>query len=326
MCKRISALLLALVMVFSLTLCVSAAESNASLSIAAQRYGDKGVVIVDLAGGQGITNGKIHVTYDSALVTLLSVRVMTECGAASVNKETDGVVSLAWVGSNLKAKESLLELTFQVDAPGDVAITAGAEDAYAGQTMVELAPCTASMLYEPFVDIDNHWAREEILKAYHGGLFTGVTTTTFVPEGTMTRAMFVTVLHRMAGMPAAAAEAGFADVDPQKYYAGAVDWAVEAGVTNGVGDGKFAPNQAIARQEMATMLHRYATATGLDISDGAELGDFTDAANVSSWALEAMCWAVAEGIIEGYPNGRLMPRTNATRAQAAVILCRYLGY
>ncbi len=326
MSRKISALLLALVLVFSLTLCVSAAESETSLTVAAQHHGDEIVVTVSLSGGQGITNGRIAVSYDPQVVILTDAQALTQCGAASVNQETAGTVSLAWVGSDLGAEADMLRLTFQADTLADLTFTAEATEAYAGETRVEVASGSGILLVNPFVDIDNHWAKEDILSAYHAGLFTGVTTTTFVPEGTMTRAMFVTTLYRMAGEPAVSTQSGFSDVNAGEYYAEAVTWAVEVGVTNGMGDGKFMPNKAIDRQEMATMLYRYAQAESRDVSETAELADFIDAANVSDWAVEAMSWAVNEGIILGYPGNCLMPRANATRAQAATILCRYLGY
>lgn len=323
--RKISALLLALVMVLSLTLCVSAAENTPRLNLAAQHHGDEILVTVTLSAGEGITNGRLKVSYDPETLTLKDAQSLVPCGESSINGDSAGAVYLAWVGSDLETEDAMLQLVFQAESRMDQSFAAEATEAYAGETKTEVASCQITLLANPFTDIDNHWAKEEILDGYYSGLFRGVTATEFVPEGSMTRAMFVTVLHRMAGEPEAATQSEFTDVAPGTYYADAVDWAVETGVTNGLGNGIFAPEKTIDRQEMATMLYRYARATGRNLQQTKTLEDFVDANNVSDWAVDAMSWAVAEGILEGYPGNALMPRANATRAQAATVLCRYLG-
>lgn len=206
----------------------------------------------------------------------------------------------------------------------DGTFAAEAGEVYAGEEKRTVEGDTVSLEYNPFQDIENHWAKEEILKAYHGGLFQGVTGTKFVPEGKMDRAMFVTVLYRFAGSPAVESlETAFTDVDTARYYGAAVAWAVEQGVTNGVSQTQFAPHQAISRQELVTMLYRYAKATGQDVTGQADLSQFVDAGKVAGWAEAAVAWAVKEEILEGYPGSYLLPRGSATRAQAAVIFCRY---
>ena len=142
----------------------------------------------------------------------------------------------------------------------------------------------------------------------------------------MTRAMLVTVLWRYAGRP----EAGknpFADVPAGQWYTEAVTWAAENGVVSGVGNGRFAPNGNITREQMASILFRYAKLTGLDTSKRGELAGFPDEGQVSSWAREALSWAVGEGIISGTAEGGrtiLKPQGNATRAQVASILMRFI--
>ena len=118
-------------------------------------------------------------------------------------------------------------------------------------------------------------------------------------------------------------ETAFTDVDTARYYGAAVAWAVEQGVTNGVSQTQFAPHQAISRQELVTMLYRYAKATGQDVTGQADLSQFVDAGKVAGWAEAAVAWALKEEILEGYPGSYLLPRGSATRAQAAVIFCRY---
>ena len=198
---RIRALLLALVLVLTMTTGVWAAgtgserTAGARLTMTAEYRAGNAVVTVYLEGGEGVTNGRLTATYDPKVSTLTGSRVLGSFGASSVNGETAGEVCLAWVGSNLTAEKTpMVELTFQVTQDGTFAAEAG--EVYAGEEKRTVEGDTVSLEYNPFQDIENHWAKEEILKAYHGGLFQGVTGTKFVPEGKMDRAMFVTVLYR----------------------------------------------------------------------------------------------------------------------------------
>ncbi len=327
---RIRALLLALVLVLSMTTAAFAADAgsgSACLTVSTVLRDSKIEATVYLQAAEGLTNGRISVAYDPKAATLEDAQVLLSCGAASVNKETAGEVSLAWVGSHLTGEETaVLRLTFRFAAAEDVTLTAKAPEAYAGDDAVAVAEGSAIVAYNPFTDIGGHWAAEDILKAYHAGLFQGVTETTFVPQGKLNRAMFVTVLYRMAGSPAVEdVETKFTDVEADRYYTDAVAWAVKTGVTRGVSEISFAPGKLLDRQEAATMLYRFAEATGRDVTARVDLNKFSDAAKVVGWAEEAMAWAVAEGLLKGYPGGQLCPRGNATRAEAAAILVRYDG-
>lgn len=178
-----------------------------------------------------------------------------------------------------------------------------------------------------FSDVSaNAWYTSAVQYAVEHGLMAGVGNNRFGPEEPMTRAMLVTVLWRYAGRP----EAGknpFTDVPAGQWYTEAVTWAAENGVVSGVGNGRFAPNGNITREQMASILFRYAKLTGLDISKRGELAGFPDEGQVSSWAREALSWAVGEGIISGTAEGGrtiLKPQGNATRAQVASILMRFI--
>lgn len=324
---RIRALLLTLVLALTMTTGAWAAgtgsKAEARLTMTGEYRGENAVVTVWLEGGAGVTNGRLTVDYDPEASTLAGSRVLGSFGASSVNGETAGEVSLAWVGSNLTAeKTAMVELTFRTAQ--DVTFTVEAEEVYAGAERRTVEGAAAALVYNPFSDLENHWAREEALKAYHAGLFRGVSGTRFAPESKMDRAMFVTVLYRLAGSPAVARlETAFTDVDTARYYAAAVAWAVEAGVTNGVSQTRFAPHSAISRQELVTMLYRYAKVSGRDVTGQAGLDRFADAGAVAGWAEAAVAWAVKEEILKGYPGSCLLPRGSATRAQAAAIFCRY---
>ena len=158
--------------------------------------------------------------------------------------------------------------------------------------------------------------------AVERGLFGGMSPNTFEPNAPMTRAMLVTVLWRYEGEPDAPANT-FSDVKAGTWYSDAVSWASANGVVNGVGNNKFDPEGNITREQMATILYRYCAGKGIDTSKQGSLSGFPDAGKVSSYAQAALQWTVAEGIIGG-SDGKLMPQGNATRAQVATILMRFI--
>lgn len=174
-----------------------------------------------------------------------------------------------------------------------------------------------------FIDVSpKAWYHSSVDFAVERGLFGGASANTFEPETAMTRAMLVTVLWRYEGS-VKAGENDFVDVPNGKYYTDAVAWAAVNGIVGGVGNGRFDPEGKITREQMATILYRYAQWKGIETEKRADLGGFPDANRVSSWALDAMRWAVAEGIIGG-SDGKLLPEGSATRAQVAAILTRFI--
>ena len=173
-----------------------------------------------------------------------------------------------------------------------------------------------------FVDIDyNAWYPKSVDFVVGNGLMNGVSDVYFKPNDPMTRAMLVTVLWRYEDSPEAK-PSSFTDLTAD-WYKDAVAWAAENGIVNGVGDNKFDPNGNITREQMATILCRYAEKKGLDVSRRDDLKGFPDAGSVSAYARDAIAWTVAEGIINGN-GGRLDPQGNATRAQVATILMRFI--
>ena len=174
----------------------------------------------------------------------------------------------------------------------------------------------------PFTDVnDNDWFYDVVLYAYDNGLMTGVSATEFAPNQTTTRGMIVSMLARLEGVTNAE-DAGFADVAENDWYATAVNWAANVGVVNGYEDNTFQPNTAITREQLAAILMNYSAYKGQDVSARADLATYTD--QPSTWAQEAMQWAVAEKLITGVTNDELQPQGNATRAQVAAILQRFL--
>lgn len=173
---------------------------------------------------------------------------------------------------------------------------------------------------ERFTDVTpDQWYYEPVLEAVEAGLFGGVSETEFAPDAPMTRAMLVTVLHRMEGEPAATGEAPFTDVTRGAWYAAAVDWAYENGIVNGMSETLFGVSENITRQQLTAMLFRYAQCRNYDTAGRAELDAFADAEYVAEYACDAMQWAV-KLVIVGGDNGRLLPNGNATRAQCAKMM------
>lgn len=176
----------------------------------------------------------------------------------------------------------------------------------------------------PPQDIQSHWAYEAIRFMLAQGFMQGTSDTTFEPNLAFSRAMAVTILHRMADEPETASAPIFSDVAPGRWYSDAVAWAHSTGVVQGVGDDRFAPTVNITRQELATILYRFATVQDYDMIPPISFTpDFPDANLIDEWATEAMWWAVDSSLIRGTDLGELNPRGNATRAEAATILMRF---
>ena len=176
----------------------------------------------------------------------------------------------------------------------------------------------------PFTDVrESDWFYEDVAFAYENGLFAGTSDTTFSPNASMTRAMLVTVLYRLEDQPAVNGRSGFSDVQYNGYYEDAVTWAADNGIVNGTSASTFSPNANVTREQMAAILYRYAQYKKYNTAASASLNGFTDHASVSGYAAASLEWAVAEKLING-SAGKLMPTGNATRAQVAAILHRFV--
>ncbi len=168
---------------------------------------------------------------------------------------------------------------------------------------------------------DTDWFAPSVYYALKNGLMNGVSESRFAPNDPMTRAMLVTVLWRYENCPEAK-PSSFTDLTAD-WYKDAVAWAAENGIVTGVGDNKFNPNGNITREQMAAILYRYAQKKGFDTTARGDLKSFPDGEKVSAYAADAIAWTVGEGIINGN-GGRLDPQGNATRAQVATILMRFI--
>ncbi len=180
----------------------------------------------------------------------------------------------------------------------------------------------------PFVDVkDGDWFYGDVQYAHENNLFAGISDTEFGPNNPMTRAMLVTVLYRAEGEPSLDDEIlgyPFADVNAESWYGDAVYWARLNGIVKGISDEEFAPDQEISREQIAAILERYADFKGIATEEIGDLTQFTDAAQISDWAKENVAWAVGAELISGKGDGILDPLGNATRAEVAAILHRFI--
>ncbi len=177
----------------------------------------------------------------------------------------------------------------------------------------------------PFTDVrSTDWFYEDVKYVYDEGLMNGTGKTKFSPNADLTRAMVVTILYRIENEPVAGKADMFGDVSGGQWYTSAVAWAAENGIVNGYSNGNFGPNDPITREQLATILYRYTKFKSGNVETSRDyLNSFSDAGQVSAYAVDAMNWAVAGGLING-SNGKLMPTARASRAQVAAIIHRYL--
>ena len=176
----------------------------------------------------------------------------------------------------------------------------------------------------PFTDVStSDWFYDDVAFVYKNGLFSGTDSRSFSPNASMTRAMLVTVLYRLEGEPTVTGRSSFTDVRSGAYYEKSVIWAAANGIVTGTDSTSFSPDAKVTREQLAAILYRYAQYRKLDTDVSAKLNSFTDADSVSAYASEALGWAVSEGLING-ASGKLMPKGDATRAQVAAILHRFV--
>lgn len=175
-----------------------------------------------------------------------------------------------------------------------------------------------------FTDISGHWAKDNIESAVSRGLFNGTSKTTFSPQSNMTCGMLLTVVYRIEGQPAVTGTSAFAKVKKGSWYENAVIWAEQNKLIGDYGP-EFDPEKNVTREEIATILYRY-FALGSTPAAGDDLSSFTDTSQISSWAKDAVSWAVGAGLINGRTSTTIVPYGESTRAEVATLLCRYLEY
>ena len=221
------------------------------------------------------------------------------------------------------------ELTVTDSKNKDLKITKRSETTYTfhmadSKVTVEASFAKDGTVQQPDTRFDDvaksAWYYNAVEYVAENGIMSGVSAREFAPNAGFSRAMLAQTLYAMSGKPAVKAESTFADVAANAWYADAVNWAAEKGYVSGVGDGKFAPDASVTREQMALILYRYA---GSPDASGMAQKEFTDSSSVSAYAVDAIRWAVHEGLISGMENNTLAPQGTATRAQVAQILMNF---
>ena len=216
------------------------------------------------------------------------------------------------------------------DRFGDtVDVTANPDGTYtftmpSGQVRVEVTFVEATPEPLPFTDVkEGDWFHDAVRYVYDNGLMDGVGEGQFAPNATTNRAMVVTILYRLAGEPDVSGDVAFTDVADGLWYSNAVAWAAQKGIVNGISETEFSLSGDLTREQLATILYRYAESMGYDVSASADLSGFPDADQIQPYATQALSWAVAEGLLQGFEDDSLRPGGTATRAQIATILMRF---
>lgn len=280
-------------------------------------------VAVSLASGASLNAAQQRALgSQAAAATLANASVLVDGAAASC---LAGSVRAAVA---VNAADDLTAWSLADD--GSISAVSGAYDAGQQTYAFDVVNGVTAIARFPFTDVvAGTWYYGAAAYAYNNGLFAGMTPTTFAPNATMTRAMLVSVLWRLAGAPAPKAPNTFVDVPDGAWYTDAVTWAAENGVVSGIGGSRFDPSGFVTREQTAEILYNYAHSKGYDVSARADLTAFPDAASVSGWAEEALSWANAAGLINGtVRDGQtiLDPQGSASRAQVAMILMNYVEH
>lgn len=280
-------------------------------------------VAVSLASGASLNAAQQRALgSQAATATLANASVLVDGAAASCPA---GSVRAAVA---VNAADDLTAWSLADD--GSISAVGGAYDAGQQTYAFDVVNGVTAIARFPFTDVvAGTWYYGAAAYAYNNGLFAGMTPTTFAPNATMTRAMLVSVLWRLAGEPAPKAPNTFVDVPDGAWYTDAVTWAAENGVVSGIGGSRLDPSGFVTREQTAEILYNYAHSKGYDVSARADLTAFPDAGSVSGWAEKALSWANAAGLINGtVRDGQtiLDPQGSASRAQVAMILMNYVEH
>ena len=309
-----------------------ATENAAPLDLQVVPAAEGGMVQVNILATetQTVADGKLVVTYDPAVLTYAGTKIGdawadTEDMVLSDNA-TDGKVILAFASAEASGEGVLFTIVFS-GFVSDTQIDLIGLDSYVSGTGFVPAIGGEYCPSDRFGDVSNlsdesHDAMDYMVG---NGYMNGMTGSAFGPYVPLNRAMMVTILHRAAGCPVVEGTPAFHDVTADDYYADAVIWAAESGITNGVSENLFAPYRLLNRQELATFLYRFADAMGYDRTATTELSAYEDAADISSFAVEAFEWAVAEGVIKGTTETTLEPLATTTREQVVLMVYRLLS-
>ncbi|MCL2855864.1 MAG: S-layer homology domain-containing protein [Defluviitaleaceae bacterium] len=238
----------------------------------------------------------------------------------------DGIVSIIMpYMSNMAADDRDLMTVYRIEGDGISEIPGAAYDGeYMAFTTDQFSLFFISPWISPFGDVGmGDWYFRDVRFVYSEGFMRGVGGGDFAPNTELSRAMAVTILWNMAGNPIVQNGANFHDVAASNWYADAIAWASANGIVQGHGNGTFAPNESVTREQLAVIFQNFAGFNGQDVTNSSFTTEFADEASISAWALDAMAWANAQGLITGRTLTTLVPTGTATRAEAASIMNRF---
>lgn len=261
-----------------------------------------------------------HGTYIEAITTPTGVTLseLDEGENSGWMYRINGAIPDTYMGARILKNGDTIEVFYTGDFTNESDYAGGWDSVNIKDRETPLAGASG------FVDVpETAWYAEAVEYVCDEGLMVGVSGDRFAPGGDLSRAMLAAVLYRMEESPAVTAGTAFADVPDDTWYTGAIAWGVETEILSGMGDGTFLPNRGVTRQELVSILYRYARYRGMDIDEKQTIGRFSDADRVAPWGYDAVAWAVANGLLCGTEDGRLNPNGNATRAEAAVIFRRF---
>lgn len=319
--------------------------------------GESFTVTVSVSGNPGLSAAQVKLGYDDAVLECTAVRngAVTSgmLSATNTHGTRDGVGAVLAAASTdtVKKDGELAVFTFTVKAAGDAKLSisqttmANADGAQIAFT-IDLPKLVSEDRTQPsvippqtpeapredektgsFRDVNSrHWAFASVERAAELGLVAGFSDGTFRPDEPVTRAQFVLMLWRMAGKPEAKEKAAFTDTAGGDWYETALNWAYENGFVRGLSETTFGPNANITRQQAVAILFRYAGSEtgGEALVSGVYESGFSDSGAIASWAKDAMWWAVYHSLVSGVGSGKIAPEQNASRAQIAAILLRYM--
>lgn len=288
-----------------------------------------GTDIITLSSGGAGGSGTIHVVTGGDELSVTDAATGSEVTQLMLEngESVDLDVAVSYLMRDVLTDDESVTYTLDGDIGSITAggvFTAASEGAAEGTIKVECAGLTREISVRvafEFSDMRDHWAGEFVKELYEAGIVTGVSETEFGPSLSMRRGDFVLMLYRAAGEPEVGTGSGFTDVADDAYYADAVAWAVANGITDGKGEGVFAPDDTLTRQEGFTLLCRALDVLGISYSDGdvSVLDGFADGASVADWARQSTATLIAMGVVEGSGSG-LNPSASLTRAEMAKLL------
>lgn len=355
--KKLISMVLCVVLAMSLTISAFAAESG-PLAIEAESASVTSTELtVRVRLTAPVTDGVFSFHYNAAQLKLLSVAAPAP-DTAEINGPADaqglsagadlpaGQIKMAFVFDETGADgDAVLECRFRITGTGrkytftvddgelfrngqSVSCPDVSTDVIASDVIVVPSkPAHSSTAGDKkFDDVKpGDWFYDEVMDMVDMGYVNGVSDDLFAPNLNLSRAMLVTILYRMDGEDAVTGTGTFTDVVKGSWYEKAVNWAAANGVVQGYDDKHFGPNDSVTRQQMATILWRYAKYKGLSVAaNGTTMPDFEDRGQIASWAGEAVSWAYSCGIMTGRSATRLDPNGSASRAEAAAMLYRFL--